>query len=181
MNGGVRLERVELEGFGLYREATQFAFPEALGVLVAPNESGKSTLLAGLVATIFGLPRSGDRDEFGYARFRNRGGGSPFRGVIDLRVDERQVRIRRDFETNEVRWHEAEAEGWREILVEVHNPLARRAAGTYADRVREMLGISSREIFAETFFVGQPMPSAGAIDARVQELLSGAGGGRYAA
>ena len=56
---GVIWHSVSLTGFGPYAEKTTYTFPAGLGVLVAPNESGKSTLVAGLMATLYGLPAGG--------------------------------------------------------------------------------------------------------------------------
>ncbi|WP_420544325.1 AAA family ATPase, partial [Symbiobacterium thermophilum] len=53
---GVIWHSVSLTGFGPYARKVTYTFPAGLGVLVAPNESGKSTLVAGLMAVLYGLP-----------------------------------------------------------------------------------------------------------------------------
>ncbi len=49
---------LELEGFGRYRDRVSVEFTGGLNTLVADNEAGKSTLVAGLTAVLFGLPRA---------------------------------------------------------------------------------------------------------------------------
>ena len=76
----LKLRQVTLEGFGLYGTRATFALAPGLSVLTQPNESGKSTLLAGILATLFGLPEKTDPDAWGTARYRNWSGTVRFQG-----------------------------------------------------------------------------------------------------
>ena len=67
----VTWKKLRLAGFGAYKEPVTVEFQEGLNVLVAPNERGKTTLIAGLQAILFGLPASSDPGKFGDSRFRN--------------------------------------------------------------------------------------------------------------
>ena len=80
----VSIGRVTLCGFGLYRDPVTFVFPSTLGVLVGPNESGKSTLVHGLLATLFGLKRESDVTGFSTARFKNWDSPTSFWGELAL-------------------------------------------------------------------------------------------------
>ncbi|HEY8415910.1 MAG TPA: ATP-binding protein, partial [Thermaerobacter sp.] len=81
--GRVRWHRLVLRGFGPYRGEARVVFPEGLVTLVAPNETGKSTLVAGLAAVIYGLPGSSDPTRFGQARFRHWLGAARFEGELE--------------------------------------------------------------------------------------------------
>src|SRR5690606_16261518 len=67
----VRWSHLVLHGFGRFAGTVSLEFGPGLNVLVAPNEAGKSTLLAGLAAVLFGLPATTDPDKFGHGRWRN--------------------------------------------------------------------------------------------------------------
>lgn len=52
----MRVEEVTLKGFGKWRDAT-FRFAPGINVFAAPNEAGKSTLLQGIFAALYGMKR----------------------------------------------------------------------------------------------------------------------------
>ena len=102
--GRVKFERVRLTGFGPYRETTEFIFAEGLNVFVAPNETGKSTLVAGVTALLFGLPQTTDPTVFGQARYRNWDHPLGFEGELLWQVDGESYRLRRNFKTTRSPW-----------------------------------------------------------------------------
>ncbi len=55
----MRIERLELDGFGRFHNA-QWALPDGLTVLLGANEAGKTTLLNALRALLFGFESSRD-------------------------------------------------------------------------------------------------------------------------
>lgn len=52
---GMRIEQLFLESFGIYK-SRRLEFGDGLQVVYGPNESGKTTLLAALRQTLFGMP-----------------------------------------------------------------------------------------------------------------------------
>jgi DNA repair exonuclease SbcCD ATPase subunit len=58
----VRLRSLRVDGFGRLADRT-FAFGPGLNVVVGPNEAGKSTLAAAIVASLYGLQR-GEKDRW---------------------------------------------------------------------------------------------------------------------
>lgn len=52
----MRIDELSLKGFGKWQDAS-FRFGAGLNVFAAPNESGKSTLLQGIFAALYGLKR----------------------------------------------------------------------------------------------------------------------------
>ncbi len=58
----MRLRALRVDGFGRLTER-EFAFGPALNVIVGPNEAGKSTLGASIVASLYGLQR-GEKDRY---------------------------------------------------------------------------------------------------------------------
>jgi DNA repair exonuclease SbcCD ATPase subunit len=52
----VRIDELQLRGFGKWREAV-FRFAPGINLFCAPNEAGKSTLLQGLFAALYGMKK----------------------------------------------------------------------------------------------------------------------------
>lgn len=167
--------RLTLAGFGRFEGEVAIELGEGLNVLVAPNESGKSTLAAGLAAVLFGLPASSDPEDFGQARWRNWRRPPRFEGELVFSARGKTYRIRRRFEDHAVRVSERTADGWRDILVGTHNPQARRRNERYEAFLAETVGLLDAKLFMQTFSVTQPLPATRQLDGTVQQLLSGAG------
>lgn len=172
----VTWRRLTLAGFGCHARPVRLELGEGLNVLVAPNEAGKSTLVAGLEAVLFGLPNSSDPAEFGTARFRPRAGAERLEGTVEFTADGRNYRVWRDFHTNRVSLQEKLDDAWRELAGGEHNPQARRRNTRYEEALAGLLGMSDRALFEATFCLAQPLPEAEALGQDVQRLVSGAGG-----
>lgn len=173
----VVVEELALAGFGRFAGEVRLSLGPGLWNLVAENEQGKSTLVAGLMAVLFGLPKSGGH--FSQERLRNWSGPPRFWGAVTLRVDGVRYRVERNFDRNEVAVLEGEPGRMRQLFRTVHNPGARRSDERYETWLREHLGIGSRDLFAATFCLTQPLPEADQLSAQVQELLAGAGAGSF--
>ena len=166
-----------LRGFGPFRDEVRVEFAEGLTNFVAPNEFGKSTLVEGIAAVVFGLPGSSDPAAFGQARCRHWSGAARFEGEVEFTAaDGQRYRVWRDFDGHRVRL-ERLGSGREVIFDSTHNPKAQRRSVTYEDRLRALIGIASRELFTQTFCVRQPLPEMPQLPAEIQSLLSGAGGG----
>ena len=60
----MKIERIDLDGFGLFKGDSLGPFDAPLTVLHGPNEAGKSTLLAAIRAILFGFPLRGAKDHY---------------------------------------------------------------------------------------------------------------------
>ncbi|HCF89839.1 MAG TPA: hypothetical protein DER41_07775, partial [Firmicutes bacterium] len=94
------LRRVELSGFGPYRDSVVVDLDDGLNVLSASNETGKSSLVSGIAAIIFGIPQTSDQVAFGQGRFRNWFNPRRFEGKLDFLADGVPHHIERDFDSN---------------------------------------------------------------------------------
>jgi energy-coupling factor transporter ATP-binding protein EcfA2 len=173
------IREVALAGFGPHREAKRFLFPAGPGVLLGPNESGKSTLLEALAATFFGLPATNDPGGFTTARFRSVPAVREFWGEVAWESDGRRYRLHRAFDSHRVRWVEETERGPRIIFQGEHNPLAKsQARSAYPPLLREQLGLGSLDLFLEAFCLGQVSAPTDDLSADLQHLLSGSRTGR---
>lgn len=173
--------RLVLRGFGCYREEKTLTLGEGLNVYVAANEEGKSTLVMGLVAVLYGLPGSSDPGVFGKARYQNWDGPREFSGELEFRVDNRDYRLQRDFASDRVvlaRWEEG---AWRELVGGEHRARARRPNISYTEALRKLIGLETPALFTATFCLTQPLPRGDSLEEEVLRLLSGAARGYRAA
>lgn len=167
---------ISLKGFGTYRDGVQVDLADGLNILAAPNEAGKSTLVAGLRAVLFGLPNSSNPNNFGTERFRSWEEPDAFEGEVVFAVDDRTYRIKRNFHNHRVELAELRQGRWQEVFSGEHNPRAYRDSGAYPRHLKEMIGINTSEGFINSFCVEQPLPEGEQLSEHVQSLLSGSGG-----
>ncbi len=95
----MRIQRLSLDGFGNLKG--QFLFSaDRVNLILEPNERGKSTLAAAILAALYGFPRqrtSRDLPVKMKDRYRPWQGG-PFGVELELAIEDRRYTIRRDFE-----------------------------------------------------------------------------------
>jgi chromosome segregation protein len=173
------IREVALAGFGPHREASRFLFPAGPAVLLGPNESGKSTLLQGLAATLFGLPATNDPAGFTTAHFRSLPAVREFWGEVVWESDGHRYRLHRGFDSHRVRWVEETERGPRVIFEGEHNPLAKsQARSAFPPLLYKQFGLGSLELFLEAFCLGQTATQTDDLSADLQHLLSGSRTGR---
>lgn len=167
--------RLILRGFGPYRDGVEIELSDGINTYVAKNETGKSSIVMGLLATIFGLPGKTDPAEFGQARFKNWDNPSRFEGELYFSADGVQYRIARDFQTHRISLARYDNGGFASLVSGEHNPGAKKPNLTYEKWLHELFGLTSRELFESTFCITQPLPGDRRLDNSIQSLLSGAG------
>lgn len=175
-------DKLILEGFGPYKEPSIFVFNEGINRFVAENETGKTSMMAGVIATLFGLThRVNAVSAFNLERFRNWNQPSACKGCLFLRSGGIEYKIQRDFDNHQVAIWQIGNENIKEkCLVEgAHNPQARKPLKLYDEKLNEILGFSSQDLFEDIFFVAQPLPEVGQISSNLQGLLSGGSGASF--
>jgi DNA repair exonuclease SbcCD ATPase subunit len=167
----IEFVRLALKGFGRYKDGVTAEFSPGVNLFLAQNESGKSTLAAGLAAVIFGLASNAEKD-----RYRNWDGSVHFEGEVLFRCNGVLHHILRDFETQSIRVRVQTDEGkWSEVLRGTHNPRANKPNVQYLEYLQGAFGFASAEIFRQTFFLEQPLPAGNALSRELQQMLSGGG------
>ncbi|MBS3872049.1 MAG: AAA family ATPase [Firmicutes bacterium] len=167
--GMVLFKRLILRGLGLYGGEAVFDFSPGSNILLGANESGKSTMAEGLCGVLFGLKAPA-------LQYRHWGGSSSFEGELWLSCQGVELCIRRSFATNTIEVRRVDPAGkWHHSATGVHKPEAHKPNKAYLDFLRETFGVTSSEAFRSTYYVAQPLPLGQALDAKVQELISGGG------
>jgi len=98
----VRIQRLMADGFGPLKGQWEFP-PDRVALVVDDNERGKSSLLAAMVAALYGLDadKRSHRMMTPIERWRPWQGG-PYRVEIEIQVGDERYTIRRDFEAQSV-------------------------------------------------------------------------------
>lgn len=128
----MRIERLRIDGFGIFRDLTVEGFSPTLTVICGNNEAGKSTLLAFLRYVLFGFPDGRNRTE---NRFPPLNGGDHGGALVVLDHERRQYVIERHL-------------GRRGAAARVILPSGQ--TGDQKDLER-LLGSSTRELFRNVF------------------------------
>jgi len=172
---GVQWETISLEGFGPFTTKKGLKLEPGLNLLIAPNETGKSTIAEGLRAVIFGLPNSKDPVGFTTARFRSWQSTDNFAGEVSFMVAGKRYRISRDFASHRVVIEKKVFDLWEVQLETEHNPAALKTVGDYQSYLEKLFGLTSGKLFADTFYLTQPLPENDRLAEELRILLSGSG------
>jgi len=142
------LERLNIRGFGCLRTTVTFA-PDRVNLAVADNETGKSTLIASILAAFYGIVEDlRDRRDKRPHRRNVIPWDNPdeFGLELDFSNNGRQWRIVRDFNSGEV--HLIDRETGRDHAADYH-----RGRGTYMIG-EELIGLPVDE-FLKSFYLKQ--------------------------
>ncbi|HOA15411.1 MAG TPA: AAA family ATPase [Bacillota bacterium] len=142
-----------LEGFGCFAGRTEFTFAEGINTLSLLNEAGKSTMLNGLVHTLYGLQKAG-KD-----RFRSWGGSKSFRGELTLCFKGDTYQISMDFDRDRVavaRFDEDTGKFTSFIREQSHVP-AGNTSRDYLKFLQDLTGTVSVDVFRAAFVIDQPI------------------------
>ncbi len=163
----MRIDWLEIAGFGVLRGT--FRFHPGLNLLIAPNESGKTTLGAALTALLYGLKEQGDKrrkkseDEDRYSPWS----GDPYRLTGELALqDGRRLRVERDLNRDRLRATDP-ADG-RDLTADY-------ARGPNGDRLGEALTGLTRSQFVKVACltqIGNPNADFSEFSSAVARLLT---------
>ncbi|SHE78631.1 AAA domain-containing protein [Seinonella peptonophila] len=95
----MKLKQLKIQGFGLWSEE-EFHFSEGINLIEAPNESGKSTLIQGIFALLFGRNREGYRKKTKaewFEHFSPWGTNSRYGGSIQYQIGLESYELMRSF------------------------------------------------------------------------------------
>ncbi len=171
----MKIKEITLEGFGVFTKRFRAKFEEdKLNVILGPNESGKSTLLRGITAILFGLKK----DE--WKRYKSWGKAKNYIGEIKFVVDENNYRITREFETNKVTFIRQAKKGEITTLFEGNaSPQSRTEEKEfYLSALKDVIGINNETVFYNTNVVRQKLIEA-EIGSEIQQIITGAVGTNY--
>lgn len=164
----LRLESVTLHGVRCFAEPFTAEFAAGLTVVLGPNESGKSTLLAGIGAVLFGVPTRELAD------WRRDPPPTECSGSVVLDTPNGRYTVQRDFDSHHVRVTDATDAA---VFDGDGNPGGRTTdSRKYRRWLHENLGFDDHDTFEDTVFLRlREDEDVLAYGHSVREMVSGTG------
>lgn len=133
------LRRIQLRDFGRFARF-EAAFGPGLNLIRANNEEGKSTLQEAIGAALFQDPKTSDKKILGRRRW---GAAEHFALELEFSEGGKTYVLTRDFQTRSL------------SLLDLETDETLRDARAVESRIKEMLGLGSRQVFDSTVRVSQ--------------------------
>ncbi|MDD5066383.1 MAG: AAA family ATPase [bacterium] len=171
----MKITHLKLEGFGLFNEPVDIELSgEKINVIIGNNETGKTTLMRGLIATLFGL------DKARWNTYKSVKPSEKYSGELEFTRKNTDYTIIRDFETNEVELLEKRSgQESRKLFKGKASPQSRTEEKEYYyDFLKKIIGLSSETVFNNVNVVRQRFVES-EIDSEIQHILTGAIGTNY--
>ena len=171
----MKIVKVEVEGIGPFSSPRSINFSEkGLNIVYGGNESGKSTLVESIYATIFGFEKKETEDSFASWLPSNR-----FTGLVEFVVVDGTVKFSRDFSTNRVTVTKTESGRSKELFSGDGSPRSRsEERRSYIETLRQFFGFSDGTLARRTSIVGQ-LDLETEFTPELRGLVSGAGSTDY--
>jgi hypothetical protein len=167
----MRFERVLIEGFGPVTGFEVVFEPQRLNLVIGPNESGKSSFSAAMVATLFGF--SSHEEEQRAKPWE----GARHRATMVFEAAGQRYRTRRDFGTHEVCVERLGAKGEHVEALLFQGAANPRGRGPeleqYDGLLRSWFGFTEARLFSESCFVHESVLET-RISPELRHLISGA-------
>jgi hypothetical protein len=177
MANRVRFLSLTLAGFGRYDRPTRFDLAGRSCSFTSPNELGKSTFHAGLLATLFGPPAIKAKAAAFQSRYRNWNGPTEFSGELEFIVNDEPWRIRQDFDSLEVKVWRLPKDAAPDLRYQAKLRASRNAGDIdpYVQLLEDWLGMSDRSFYEAMFTISQEttLSTSWQIDPRIASLVYG--------
>ena len=164
----MRISRVFFRGFGRW-VGQSFRFSEGINLIEAPNESGKSTLLQGITALLYGGKKEGvnKRQRASWHERFQPWQGREYGGEIDFQIGDREYRLIRSLEWPEDREQLVDLKTGRDVTEEY--PFDARKDRRF---VETHLGLS-REMFRRiVFLTSESLAGEEQVVERIRRLIA---------
>ncbi|MCH8299322.1 MAG: AAA family ATPase [Candidatus Marinimicrobia bacterium] len=168
----MRLKRLLLERYGLFKGKVELQFSDSgIDIIVGDNESGKSTLMDGILSTIFGTKRE---ERVNLIPWNEPSSGE---SLIELKTD-KSMKIQRVIETQHTTLTMNQDTEPLVVFSDKASPHGKKEAAHYFDMLNEIFGFSDRSILESLTFLKQNEAETN-LDQKIRELISGSGTGDY--
>ena len=168
----MRLKRLLLERYGLFKGKVEVHFSDSgIDVIVGDNESGKSTLMDGILSVIFGTKREERENLIPWDA------SASGEGTLEIETD-KKMKIKRVIESQHTVVTLDHDRRPLEIFSDKASPQGKKEAAHYFDMLNKTFGFSDRNILESLTFVKQNKAET-ALDQKIREIISGSGSGDY--
>lgn len=164
----MKISRVFFRGFGRW-VGQSYRFSEGINLIEAPNESGKTTLLQGIVALLYGAKKEGvnkrQRTSW-HSRFQP-WQGREYGGEVDFQISDRQYRLIRSLDWEDDREQLVDLKTGRDVSEEY--PFDSRKDRQFME---SLLGLS-REMFRRiVFLTSESLAGEEQVVERIRRLIA---------
>ncbi len=149
----MRIERIKINGFGLFSRGITVEFGDApIAVVVGDNESGKTTMMEAIVATIFGFTKQ--KNEEARRPWQEH---ESYSCSVTLRLSNSSlIEIARDFDDNAVRMRQLTGETETDLFLGKASSRSKSPdAEQYSQLLEGILGFGEVMLFMASVFVRQ--------------------------
>lgn len=165
-------QKLILRGFGPFEQEVDLDFREGINLLISGNESGKSSLVLGLAATLFGLDPQGE-SRHTLERYHNWQNPERCEGELFFLAEGQNYHLQRIFSSDRVRLRCWRNSAWQLLYDGFDHRHSSLSPGSFREQLQRLLGLHNLSAFLETFCVSQFEASGFDLSDELQELLSG--------
>jgi len=169
----MRFKRLKLNKYGRFDGEVEIDFTDSgIDVIIGANESGKSTIMDGILTVLFGLSKSKEKENRVPWSQAESGTGS-------LEIEENGTfTVRREVDSQFTTMTKKSDEIPLELFKGDAKPGGTKESSQYFNKLNEYLSLTSREILESLTFINQDAVKT-KIDAKIREVISGIGSGDY--
>lgn len=165
----IRLRSLELAGFGIFQHPETFTF-SPFHIEIRENEEGKSTLVGGILATIFGLTKEEKREWYSWARPHH------FYGILVWERNGEVYCLKRDFQNDRVRLSRKKRGSKSTLFEGVHKPSGRTPTKRhYEGLIQELMGVQTKKMAKTLFCAAQEAIAIDLTNRTLQTFITGEG------
>lgn len=162
------IKKVHLQGFGKFHNSFELNFAnKGIQVVVGRNETGKTTLMQGILAILFGLP---ERKKMRYKPWEAHIAST---GHLLLEIDNNEIIVERDFETNLINCARFDDNKLIPIFSD-HDVFSEQESREYIKLLKSFIPVANEEVFKSTTFVSQEQMRIN-LSVNVRQMLTGSG------
>ena len=168
----LRLKRLLLSRYGLFDGEVEIEFSgSGIDLIIGDNESGKSTLMDGILSVLFGTKREERGDLTPWS------GSSGGQGTVEIETDN-ILRIQREVDSQHTTVTANPEEAPLELFNDKASPQGKKELTHYLKIIGEKVGVRDRDLLESLTFVRQNQMET-ELGEKIREIISGSGKGDY--
>ncbi|MCH7619656.1 MAG: AAA family ATPase, partial [Candidatus Marinimicrobia bacterium] len=168
----MRLKRLLLSRYGLFDGEVEIEFSgSGIDLIIGDNESGKSTIMDGILSVLFGTKREERGDLTPWS------GSSGGQGILEIESDN-IMRIQREVDSQHTTVTANPEEAPLELFNDKASPQGKKELTHYLKIIGEKVGVRDRDLLESLTFVRQNQMET-ELGEKIREIISGSGRGDY--
>jgi len=169
----MRFKRLKLSKFGRFDDEVDLDFSDSgIDVVIGANETGKSTIMDGILTILFGLSKTSEKEmRVPWSK------GESGKGSLEIELNG-SYSIQREIGSQFTTMTKNSEELPLELFKGDAKPGGTKESSQYFKKLNETFSLTSREILESLTFINQNAVET-KIDGKIREVISGIGSGDY--